>query len=82
MAAALVPGGLLAVTVRSEVGDDGGRYRAAPGELLDALEPMPGVALGLLTGNVAGGAAVKLAAAGIDRDRFRASAFGCEPVSP
>jgi phosphoglycolate phosphatase-like HAD superfamily hydrolase len=36
------------------------------------------VTLGLLTGNVAGGAAVKLAAAGIDRARFVASAFGCD----
>jgi phosphoglycolate phosphatase-like HAD superfamily hydrolase len=36
------------------------------------------VTLGLLTGNVAGGAAVKLAAAGIDRARFVANAFGCD----
>ncbi|WP_224390133.1 bifunctional 2-polyprenyl-6-hydroxyphenol methylase/3-demethylubiquinol 3-O-methyltransferase UbiG [Pseudonocardia sp. ICBG1293] len=31
MAAALAPGGLLAVTVLSEVGDAGGAFRAAPG---------------------------------------------------
>ena len=55
-------------------------FVALPGvaELLDALEPNPDVVLGLLTGNVAGGAAVKLAAAGIDRARFRVNAFGCD----
>ncbi|MDN5920605.1 MAG: methyltransferase domain-containing protein [Pseudonocardia sp.] len=37
LAAALRPGGLLAVTVLSEVGDEGGRFRAAPGELLAAF---------------------------------------------
>lgn len=35
--AALAPGGLLVLTVLSEVGDDGGRFRAAPGELLAAF---------------------------------------------
>lgn len=35
--AALAPGGLLVLSVLSEVGDAGGRYRAAPGELLDAF---------------------------------------------
>lgn len=37
LAAALRPGGLLVVTVLSEVGDEGGRFRAAPGELLAAF---------------------------------------------
>lgn len=34
LAAVLRPGGLLVVTVLSEVGDEGGRFRARPGELL------------------------------------------------
>ncbi len=33
LAAALAPGGLLVLTVLSEVGDTGGPFRAAPGEL-------------------------------------------------
>ena len=47
-------------------------------ELLDVLEPRDDVVLGLLTGNVAPGAAVKLAAAGIERARFRVNAFGSD----
>lgn len=35
--AALTPGGLLVLTVLSEVGDEGGRFRASPGELLSAF---------------------------------------------
>jgi phosphoglycolate phosphatase-like HAD superfamily hydrolase len=66
--------------LRREVAEDRGRFERLPGvaELLDALEPRDDVVLGLLTGNVAGGAAVKLAAAGIDRARFRVNAFGCD----
>ncbi len=54
--------------------------RPLPGvrELLDALEPQPDVALGLLTGNVEDGARRKLAAAGIVFDRFRVNAFGSD----
>lgn len=37
LAAALAPGGLLVLTVLSEVGDEGGRFRAGPGELLAAF---------------------------------------------
>lgn len=37
LAAALSPGGLLVLTVLSEVGDEGGRFRAVPGELLTAF---------------------------------------------
>lgn len=37
IAGALAPGGLLVLTVLSEVGDEGGRFRAAPGELLAAF---------------------------------------------
>jgi phosphoglycolate phosphatase-like HAD superfamily hydrolase len=46
--------------------------------LLDALEPRADVVLGLLTGNVAEGAATKLGAAGIDFARFRVNAFGSD----
>jgi phosphoglycolate phosphatase-like HAD superfamily hydrolase len=66
--------------LRREVDAGARHFERLPGvaELLDALEPMDDVVLGLLTGNVAGGAAVKLAAAGIDRARFRVNAFGCD----
>lgn len=37
LAAALGPGGLLVITVLSEVGDTGGPFRAAPGELVAAF---------------------------------------------
>lgn len=47
-------------------------------ELLDALEGLPGVVLGLLTGNVAPGARLKLRAAGLAPDRFRVGAFGSD----
>ncbi len=46
--------------------------------LLDRLEEEEGVVLGLLTGNVAGGATLKLQAAGIDPARFRVGAFGSD----
>ena len=66
--------------LRREVAGGGRHFEPLPGvaELLDALEPRADVVLGLLTGNVAGGAAIKLAVAGIDRDRFRVTAFGCD----
>lgn len=47
-------------------------------ELLDALEAREDVLLGLLTGNIAGGATLKLRAAGIAPDRFRVGAFGSD----
>ncbi len=47
-------------------------------ELLDALESNPDVRLGLLTGNIEKGARCKLQAVGIDFDRFRINAFGCD----
>ena len=63
-----------------EVADGRRHFERLPGvaELLDALEARADVVLGLLTGNVEGGAAIKLAAAGIDRGRFRVGAFGCD----
>ena len=46
--------------------------------LLDALEAREDIVLGLLTGNVESGARIKLAAAGINPDRFRVNAFGSD----
>ena len=47
-------------------------------ELLEELEQRSGVVLGLLTGNVAPGAALKLRAAGLDPARFRVGAYGSD----
>jgi len=54
--------------------------RTYPGvtELLDAVESRPDAILGLLTGNLAQGAAAKLSAVGIDPDRFVVGAFGSD----
>jgi phosphoglycolate phosphatase-like HAD superfamily hydrolase len=54
--------------------------RTYPGvlELLSALEPRTDVVLGLLTGNIEQGAALKLTAAGIDPARFRIGAYGSD----
>jgi phosphoglycolate phosphatase len=52
-------------------------YAGVP-ELLDALEAMDDVLLGLLTGNVKTGAEVKLRAVGIAPPRFRVGAFGSD----
>ncbi len=46
--------------------------------LLDRLEAEPSVVLGLLTGNVAEGAALKLRSGGLDPDRFRLGAYGSD----
>jgi phosphoglycolate phosphatase len=46
--------------------------------LLDRLEHTPGVLLGLLTGNLAEGAALKLRSGGLDPARFRVGAFGSD----
>ncbi|HEY0971464.1 MAG TPA: HAD family hydrolase [Gemmatimonadales bacterium] len=46
--------------------------------LLDELEARDDVVLGLLTGNLEQGAALKLGAAGIDFSRFRVNAFGSD----
>jgi phosphoglycolate phosphatase-like HAD superfamily hydrolase len=56
-----------------------GTVRVLPGveALLDGLAARTGVRLGLLTGNVAAGAAVKLAAAGLDAS-FDVGAFGSD----
>lgn len=56
-----------------------GRTTVMPGvhPLLDRLEA-EGVVLGLLTGNVAQGAALKLRSAGLDPSRFRVGAYGSD----
>jgi phosphoglycolate phosphatase len=46
--------------------------------LLDRLEAKDEVVLGLLTGNMAEGAALKLRAAGLDPARFRVGAYGSD----
>ncbi len=46
--------------------------------LLDRLERVPGLLLGLLTGNVAKGAALKLRSGGLDPGRFRVGAYGSD----
>ena len=66
-----------------EMGRDCGSdcVRVFPGvhRLLDRLESSPEVAvLGLLTGNLRGGARIKLEAAGIDFARFAVGAFGSD----
>lgn len=68
--------GLLA----SELERPANRTTLMPGvePLLDRLEAVPGVLLGLLTGNLAEGAALKLRAGGIDPARFRVGAFGSD----
>jgi phosphoglycolate phosphatase len=54
--------------------------RLMPGfpAILDRLEGHPGVVLGLLTGNLERGAALKLRAAGLDPTRFRVGAYGSD----
>ena len=47
-------------------------------ELIDAVGKRADCALGLLTGNVAAGARLKLAAVGLDFDQFRVNAFGSD----
>lgn len=47
-------------------------------DLLDRLEREPGVVLGLLTGNLRGGAMLKLRAAGISLTRFPVGAYGSD----
>ena len=58
----------------------GHRTRVLPGviALLDRLEQEAGVLLGLLTGNIAPGAALKLRAGKIDPARFRVGAYGSD----
>ena len=66
--------------LRRELSSGEQRARRLEGvsELLDELEQRDDVVLGLLTGNLAEGAAMKLEAAGIDPARFKVSAFGSD----
>jgi len=59
------------------------RTRLFPGidRLLNELERRGDALLGLLTGNVAEGAALKLRAAGVDPARFRIGAFGSDAAA-
>jgi phosphoglycolate phosphatase-like HAD superfamily hydrolase len=56
------------------------RTTVMPGvlELIAALEAEPGVMLGLVTGNMAEGAALKLRAGGIAPERFKVGAYGSD----
>jgi phosphoglycolate phosphatase len=53
--------------------------RVLPGaeELLDSLAGMPGITVGLLTGNIAGGAGAKMRHYGLDR-HLGFGAYGCD----
>jgi phosphoglycolate phosphatase-like HAD superfamily hydrolase len=66
--------------LEQEVVREPGRIRALPGvvALLDALDARPDVVVGLLTGNVVRGAALKLAAAGLPVERFAVGAYGSD----
>jgi phosphoglycolate phosphatase-like HAD superfamily hydrolase len=46
--------------------------------LLERLEAEAGLVIGLLTGNLAEGAALKLRSGGLDPDRFRVGAYGSD----
>jgi phosphoglycolate phosphatase len=66
--------------LHEELATSTGRARLLPGvaTLLDALELRQDIILGLLTGNLEGGARAKLAAVGLEFDRFRIGAFGSD----
>jgi phosphoglycolate phosphatase-like HAD superfamily hydrolase len=59
-----------------------GRLVPCPGvvALLDRLDANPDVLLGLLTGNIAPTAMLKLRAAGLQPERFRVGAYGSDSV--
>ena len=63
-----------------ELAATGPRSHLLPGvaELLDSLEQREDAVLGLLTGNIELGAALKLRAVGIDPARFKVGAFGSD----
>ena len=49
--------------------------------MLDRLEADDGIVLGLLTGNLAEGARLKLCAAGLNPERFRVAAYGSDAAN-
>lgn len=63
-----------------DAGDGGHADKIYPGisALLDELDARDDVMLGLLTGNVRGGAMAKLRAVGLDPARFKVGAFGSD----
>ena len=63
-----------------ELGQPSARTTVMPGvhALLDRLDAETGVVLGLLTGNLAEGARLKLRSAGLDPARFRVGAYGSD----
>jgi phosphoglycolate phosphatase len=63
-----------------ELEQSSSRITVMPGvhALLDKLEAERGVVLGLLTGNLAEGAALKLRSAGLDPSRFVVGAYGSD----
>ena len=67
------------VHLERELGD-GSRTHVFAGvrELLDALEARDDAVIGLLTGNLRAGAALKLRSAGMDVARFRIGAYGSD----
>ncbi|MGH7702554.1 MAG: HAD family hydrolase [Gemmatimonadales bacterium] len=66
--------------LREELRETGWRTHVLPGipALLDRLEQQASVVLGLLTGNLADGAILKLRAGGIDPARFPVGAYGSD----
>ena len=66
--------------LQEEIAKPTQRTTVYPGvrELLGALEPRADCRLGLLTGNVREGAALKLASGGLAIERFRLGAFGSD----
>ena len=65
------------------VSPDGPRPALMPGatELLDLLDDDERVTLGLVTGNLVRGAALKLRSVGIDPERFAVGAFGSDSAN-
>jgi len=63
-----------------ELAASAGKSRTYPGvpALLDLLERRTDAVLGLLTGNLMEGAALKLRAVGLDPERFRVAAYGSD----
>jgi phosphoglycolate phosphatase len=69
--------------LQHELGQASSKTTVMPGvhALLDKLEAESDVVLGLLTGNMAEGAALKLRAAGLDPSRFRVGAYGSDAAA-
>lgn len=60
------------------LGVEGVRLMPGVSDLLDALDALDGVILGLLTGNLEAGARAKLRSASVDPDRFVVGAYGSD----